>query len=153
MKSTPSELEDHLGFWLRKLSNQVSETFATRLATHGVSVPQWVVLRVLAEAESMPLKDIVQRVGVDQGSLSRMVERLLTRGLVTRTASLDDRRAVAISLTTKGHQLVPKLAREADENDRAFFGALPARERKQFLATVRTLLTQNGGDSTGMPLQ
>src|SRR6185312_12477870 len=105
----PSALEDHLGYWLRKLSNQASGAFAARVEPHGVSVAGWVVLRVLFDHESLPLKDIVSRVGVDQGALSRMVDRLLARGLVTRRESPSSRREVAISLTAEGRKLVPKL--------------------------------------------
>lgn len=144
MKPKVSGLPDHLGYWLRLLSNQVSDAFAARVEKHGVSVAQWVVLRVLYDADVLSLKDIVARVGVDQGSLSRMVERLMKRGLVTREENPDDRRAVAIALTREGRSLVPKLAREADENDRAFFRSLPARRREEFLATIRELITENG---------
>lgn len=76
----PSQLDQHIGFWLRKLSNQVSSSFAHRMEAHGVSVAQWVVLRVLFDHPSLPLKEIVARVGVDQGALSRMVDRLVLRG-------------------------------------------------------------------------
>lgn len=151
MKTKISGLPDHVGYWLRLLSNEVSASFAARLERHGVSVPQWVVLRVLFGAEPMPLKDIVARVGVDQGSLSRMVERLRARGLVMREENPVDRRALAIALTREGRQLVPKLAREADENDRAFFRHLSPRRRAEFLATVRELIAQNG-DPSAIPL-
>jgi DNA-binding MarR family transcriptional regulator len=153
MKTTPSDLHDYLGYWLRKLSNHVSGSFAERVGKFGVSGPQWVVLRVLFDHGSLPLKDIVSQVGVDQGSLSRMVDRLLVRGLVLRDENPNDRREVAISLAKEGRQLVPKLAHEADENDHAFFGQLPKRQREQFLATIRTLLALNRTDSMGIPME
>lgn len=140
---TPSDLEDHIGFWVRKLSNQVSGSFAHRVETHGVSVAQWVVLRVLFDHPSLPLKEIVARVGVDQGALSRMVERLVSRGLVSRRESPNSRREVAISLTPEARKLVPQLAREADENDRFFFRHLNGVEREAFLSSIKTLLAQN----------
>lgn len=146
MKKTPSALPDHLGYWLRKLSNAVSGSFAQRLATHDISVPQWVTLRVLFDSDSLPLKDIVARIEGDQGSLSRMVDRLIARGWVQRAASASDRRAVAISLTRNGRDLVPKLAAEADENEKAFFSGLSQPEREKFLRTIQKLLTQNQSD-------
>lgn len=150
MKKAASGLEDHLGYWLRKLSNRVSLSFAERVERHGVSVANWVVLRVLFDHEALPLKEIVERVGVDQGSLSRMVDRLLARGLVERAENPEDRRAVRISLTPEGRRLVPKLAREADENDRAFFAVLPERKRAELLAAIKALLAVHGGDE--MPI-
>ncbi len=146
MPKQPSALPDHLGYWLRKLSNAVSSAFAGRLARHDVSVPQWVVLRILFDHASLPLKEIVARVEVDQGALSRMVDRLLARGLVRREADTADRRAVAISLTCEGRALVPKLAAEADRNDAAFFAGLSRKQQSDFLRTIQFLLSRNQSD-------
>lgn len=146
MKTNPSGLPDHVGYWLRKLSNAVSGAFALRLERHGVSVAQWVVLRALYDHEALALKDIVAQVEVDQGALSRMVDRLLARGLVQRETDVNDRRAVAISLTKTGRALVPKLAREADTNDATFFASLSAKERETFLKTIHALLAANEMD-------
>jgi DNA-binding MarR family transcriptional regulator len=143
---SPSALSDHLGYWLRKLSNAVSSSFAGRLAAHDVSVPQWVVLRVLYDHDSLPLKDIVARVEVDQGSLSRMMDRLIARGWIRRSADATDRRAVAISLTPQGRRLVPKLADEADRNEAVFFSGLEKTEREVFLRTIQKLLEQSRSD-------
>jgi DNA-binding MarR family transcriptional regulator len=142
MQKKPSALPDHLGYWLRKLSNAVSDSFARRLAIHEVSVPQWVMLRVLFDSASLPLKDIAARVEVDQGSLSRMVDRLIARGWVRREADAADRRTVAISLTWEGR----RLAAEADENEKVFFSGLSQPEREEFLRTIQALLALNDSD-------
>ena len=148
-----SALEDHLGYWLRKLSNHISDSFAERLERHGVSVANWVVLRILFDHETLPLKDIVTQVGVDQGSLSRMIERLMVRGLVARKESPTSRREVAISLTKEGRDLVPKLAQEADENDRVFFRPLPAKRRAELLATIQILISQSPNNPINHPIK
>ena len=139
----PSRLEDHLGYWLRCLSNLVSRSFAERLEKRGVSVPQWVVLRSLFDREGVPLLELAREVGVDGGALSRMVERLVQKGLVSREVDPEDRRAVRIRLAQAGRDLVPVLAREADRNDAAFFCVIDAEERARLLATVKALLEKN----------
>jgi DNA-binding MarR family transcriptional regulator len=82
-----------------------------------------------------------------------MVERLMVRGLVVRKESPNSRREVAISLTEAGRKLVPKLAQEADENDRVFFKQLPAKRRAELLTTIRTLIAQNQNDSARHPIK
>ena len=143
---SPSGLEGHLGYWLRCLSNFVSHTFAERLARQDISVAQWVVLRTLYDGAGLTLNAAAARVGVDKSSLSRMVERLVQKGLVSRTAGAD-RRSVGLALTAAGRKLVPQLARLADENDAAFFHPLSAPERKFFLGTIRRLLAANGWEA------
>jgi DNA-binding MarR family transcriptional regulator len=144
MSKRPSQLEDHLGYWLRCLSNYVHQGFARRLERHEVTVPQWVVLRCLYDAENASLNELAASVGVDNGALSRMVERLSQKGLVVRETDVTNRRAVQLRLTDAGKKLVPILALEADLNDETFFGVIGETERRQLLATVQTLLTKNG---------
>lgn len=146
-KSVPSNLEEHLGYWLRCLSNFVSHSFAERLEMHDVTVAQWVVLRTLYDSTGVTLNQAAKQVGVDKSSLSRMVERLVHKGLVNRLEG-DDRRSVGLGLTAVGKKIVLQLASLADENDHAFFQTLPLRKRQEFLTTIKHLLTANGWDAT-----
>ncbi len=140
---TPSNLEDHLGYWLRCLSNFVSGSFEKKLSGHDISVAQWVVLRTLFENSGVTLNQAAQLVGVDKSSLSRMVERLVKRGLINRTEG-SDRRSVGLTLTAAGRKIVPQLAKLADENDYAFFKSLNEMQRRDFLKTIQKLLAANG---------
>lgn len=143
----PSDLEDHLGYWLRCLSNFVSGSFEKKLSGHDISVAQWVVLRTLFENSGVTMNQAAQLVGVDKSSLSRMVERLVQRDLINR-AEGSDRRSVGLTLTAAGKKLVPQLAKLADENDYAFFKTLNEKQRKDFLTNIQNLLTANGWEPT-----
>lgn len=140
-----SNLEDHIGYWLRCLSNYVSGSFAKRLEAKDISVPQWVVLRTLYDTDSMTLNSAAQTIGVDKSTLSRMVDRLLEKGLVKR-AEGPDRRSLSLSLTVKGKKLVPELAKLADLNDAEFFSKFPAKQRHELLGMIKQLLAANGWD-------
>jgi DNA-binding MarR family transcriptional regulator len=144
-RSVPSNLDEHLGYWLRCLSNFVSHSFAERLARQDISVAQWVVLRTLYDSSGVTLNEAAAQVGVDKSSLSRMVERLVQKKLVNR-AEGDDRRSVGLALTPAGKKMVPQLAQLADENDVAFFKTLAPKQRSEFLATIKQLLRANGWD-------
>ncbi|HCM83498.1 MAG TPA: MarR family transcriptional regulator [Rhodospirillaceae bacterium] len=143
-----SPLENHLGYWLRCLSNFVSGSFAARLERHGTSVAQWVVMRVLYDHDSLTLNECAHLVGVDKSSLSRMIERLVQKKLITRTENETDRRAVQLQLSPAGRKLVPMLAHEADDNDHEFFKTLSASEKKQLMGLVQRLLADNGWDES-----
>jgi DNA-binding MarR family transcriptional regulator len=144
-KTMPSSLDEHLGYWLRCLSNFVSHTFAERLEAQGISVEQWVVLRTLYDNQGATLNEAARLVGVDKSTLSRMVERLVQRGLATRSEGRD-RRSVGLALTAAGKKMVLQSAKLADENDEAFFHTLSSRQREEFLSTIKQLLTANGWD-------
>jgi DNA-binding MarR family transcriptional regulator len=142
-KMDVSKLGDHIGFWLRCLSNFVSYSFAEKLSKQDVSVAQWVVLRTLYDHDSITLKQLAEFVGLDKSSVSRMIERLVLREWVNRSEG-NDRRSLGLSLTPAARKLVPELAKLADQNDESFFSSLPARQSHEFLATIKQLLDANG---------
>ena len=143
MKAPVSALEDHLGFWLRALSNAVHRRFEESLREHGVSVAQWVALRRLYDVPFLSLNELAALMSADQSSVSRLLDRLVTKGLVLRVSDTADRRAVKLRLTDEATRLVPRLARAADANDNIFFGAISKAERRQFEKSVRTLVQAN----------
>lgn len=137
ISSAPSSLEDHLGYWLRFVSNHVSQAFTEKLATRGMMVVEWVLLREVYGRSDVAPSDVATRLGMTRGGVSKLVDRLESRGLLTRATGPDDRRYQSLTLTAEGKSLVPRLAALADQNEREFFGHLSAARR----TALRDLLT------------
>lgn len=127
---TASALEDHLGYWLRAVSNHVSHAFSRKVEEHGVTVAEWVVLRVLYERDALPPSQVAETLGMTRGAISKLAERLAAKSLLVRTADGADRRFQSLTLTEAGRALVPVLAALADRNDVEFFGGLTGVERE-----------------------
>ena len=133
---TMSDLETHLGYWLRLVSNSVSQSFARKLEAEDITVAEWVFLRRLFDTESVPPSRLAELMGMTKGAISKLADRLIGKRLVARSASGEDRRAQFLALTVEGRAKVPLLATLADQNDAEFFGLLDAEER----ATLETLI-------------
>lgn len=140
MPATPdvSELSAHLGYWLRYVSNHVSQAFAAKVAGKGVTVAEWVMLRALYGKEPMPPSRLAVEMDMTRGAITRLADRLIAKSLLVRDASPDDGRAQTLVLTAAGAGLVPELAALADENDAEFFGHLSSADR----ATLERLLKE-----------
>ena len=136
-----SDLDAHLGFRLRAVSNHVSQAFAGKLAGQGVTTAEWVVLRALYGAPPTPPSQLAARLGLTRGAITRLADRLIAKALLTRTASAEDKRAQTLALTLAGTALVPALAALADQNDADCFGLLTPAERaglEDLLARIAT---------------
>jgi DNA-binding MarR family transcriptional regulator len=142
--TTPSDLKKHVGFWMRFVSNHVSQAFARKLLDSGVTVAEWVVLREMYDQETIAPSVLAARTGMTRGGATKLVDRLVAKELATRQESSDDRRFQEIALTSAGRQLVPLLAALADQNDEEFFRPLSAREREALVATLKKLVQANG---------
>lgn len=134
-----SKLTDHTGYWMRMVSNAVSQAFARKVLDEDVTVAEWSFMRALYDFEPMPPSVLAERMGMSKGAISKLAERLTAKGLVAREESRDDKRAHSLSLTTEGRAKIPVLASLADENDAEFFGVLTKEERETLDWTLRVL--------------
>jgi len=139
-----SELKRHVGFWLRFVSNHVSQAFARKLLLSGVTVAEWVVMREMFDEEETSPGVVAERIGMTRGGVSKLVDRLVGKELVTRQDRSDDRRFQSIALTAAGRWLLPRLAALADQNDEEFFHPLSARERAALVAAMKKLVKAHG---------
>lgn len=138
-----SSLEDHLGYWIRLISNHVSHAFSRSLESQGVTVAEWVVLRELWELEQTTPSKLAEHLGMTRGAISKLVERLIGKSLVNRSFDEVDRRCQNIELSDAGRRLVPQLAELADQNDAAFFGYLDESQRKSLMNLLRGVAEQH----------
>jgi len=141
----PSHLKHHIGFWLRTVSNQVSHSFARKVEECGATVAEWVIIREMySYKEPFPPSKLAEITMLSRGAVSKLIERLVSKGLVLREDSSGDRRFQQISLTKAGESLVPKLAKLADENDAFFFGSLTAKEKQQLIKALKKVIKRAG---------
>ncbi len=136
-KLKASALRSHIGYRLRIVSNSVSQSFARKLAAHEVTVAEWVILRQMYSGDDKASPSTVADLtGLTRGAVSKLIDRLLKKGLVTRAEASEDRRFQDIMLTSKANKLVPRLAKVADENDESFFSVLSKSERRSLMTTL-----------------
>ncbi len=150
MPTEPSHLTSHLGFWLRYVSNHVSQAFARKLESRNVTVAEWALLRELYDAETIAPSRLADRMGLTRGAVTKLADRLIAKDMVVRTANPDDARAQTLAITAAGRDLVPVLSALADGNDAEFFGHLDAGERSRLEATLKDLVERRG--LTAIPL-
>ncbi|MEU6772331.1 MarR family transcriptional regulator [Streptomyces sp. NPDC046759] len=140
--SRTSGLHDHLGYWLRRLSDEVHSRFEAELGRHGVTVSQWGVMVSVFHGHDTT-KAVAAHMDIDPGAVSRLVDRLTAKGLVRREPDPASRRTVRLVLTDQGQALVPELAELADRNDAHYFGSLDAGQRRQLEEWIRRLVGEN----------
>lgn len=140
-----SHLKSHIGFWMRIVSNHVSNAFARKLERSGVTVAEWVVMREMFGENQTSPSVVSSRIGMTRGAITKIVDRLLTKGLVTRREShMGDRRYQEIALTVTGRRMVLALAALANQNDKEFFHPLSNKERESILSILKKLVQVHG---------
>jgi len=144
------ELTAHLGYWLRQVSNHVSQSFARKVAGEGVTVAEWAVMRVLYGSGPVAPSQLAEAMGLTRGAISKLVDRLEAKGLVARAASAVDGRGQVVRLTAAGRRRVPALAALAEANEAECFGQMSARDRAALMRMLREAVGRLG--ITEMPV-
>lgn len=144
MNSKVSNIDAYLGYWLRFVSNQVSASFQTRLSEKDVTVAEWIVLRILLSQAPCSLTALVDAMGMNKGALSRLTDGLEKRGLIKRNLHAQDRRLFSIELTNAGLELLPSLAKIAEENDAQFFGHLSSKDHTFIMEILQGIVARHG---------
>src|ERR1700757_2837040 len=98
-------LDSHLCFALYAASNHMTRMFIPFLRKLGVTYPQYLVLVVLWERGPLGVGDLASALRIDFGTLSPMLKRIESKGLVTRRRQPTDERRVLVDLTPKGVSL------------------------------------------------
>lgn len=139
LKSVPSELDAHLGYWLRAVSNAVSQAFARKVEAEGVTVAEWVFLRALFDQDGISPSQLAERMGMTKSAITKLADRLIEKDLVQKGSSMVDRRGQTLTLQASAKRLVPRLAILADDNDAEFFGGLSQNERSQLMKMLHKI--------------
>ena len=127
---------------LVRLSFLVQARYADACARHNLSPVQ---ARLLCMIKDRPrgLTELAQMLGQERPGLSGLVSRVEARGLVRRDTPEHDRRAVTLTLTGPGKDVVEAFFAEVSAQLRQVLGHLPAADRRHF-ARIATNIVDAG---------
>ena len=109
------------------------------LDAEDLSIVMWRVLAALSNNGGQRQTDLAAMTSIEVSTLSRIVARLLKRGLITRERSPNDNREVAVALSPQGKTLVRRLIPIARKHEEQAIAKLPARELEIVRRTLRAM--------------
>lgn len=95
-------LEDQLCFLLYASSREMTKKYKPLLDKLELTYPQYLVLLLLWEQDTLTVKKLGELLALDSGTLTPMLKRMEQNGLIVRERSTEDERSVMIKLTEKG---------------------------------------------------
>ncbi|WP_342650996.1 MarR family transcriptional regulator [Pseudomonas sp. REB1044] len=98
-------LNNQVCFALHSTSLLMTKVYKPLLQALGLTYPQYLAMLVLWEQDGLTVGEISHRLLTDPGSLTPLLKRLESEGLLNRTRSREDERVVLVELTDKGRNL------------------------------------------------
>jgi len=127
-------------FDLQRATRVVSSLYNDRLRGSGITIAQFSLMRGIEALQPVGMARLAQSMAMDRTSVTRVIEPLVERGLVTASVG-DDRRGRNLELTAKGGAVVRRAKKRWEAAQRQLLGALGSRQwlslRKALRTTVR----------------
>ena len=98
-----------IGFHLREAYRAFSRDFHARLARHGVTHAQFMLLWLLSQADSLTPLELSRRAGIQKASATSVINALKRRRLIRGDQDNKDRRKINLQLTDAGRSLTKEL--------------------------------------------
>jgi len=123
-------------------ADRLSQDAEQLMKEHGLTGTQYNVLRILrgAEPDGLPCKGIGDRMISHDPDMTRLLDRMETRGLITRERQSDDRRVVRTRITAQGLDTLRKLDAPVQDLHRRQFRTISAERLKILAGTLGEIL-------------
>lgn len=102
------KLENQLCFSIYSASRAITKLYRPFLQEVGLTYPQYLVMMVLWEKESITLKELGDKLFLDSGTLTPLLKRLEGMDIVKRERGKDDERVLYVTITDKGMKMRDK---------------------------------------------
>lgn len=96
---------DSLGRQMNFATGRMNALCQKMLAPYGLTLPQWVILSCLWRHGELTIRELSEAVGAKLPAISRIIDRMVERGLLLRRRDDSDRRVTVIDVTAKGRKL------------------------------------------------
>lgn len=96
------KLENQICFPLYALSREVIKLYKPILDKYNLTYTQYVTMLVMWEEEKITFGELGQRLHLDSGTLTPVINKLVSVGLVTKYRNAEDDRVVIVEITEKG---------------------------------------------------
>jgi DNA-binding MarR family transcriptional regulator len=142
-KAPPPDLADMPGHQIRRLQQIAVAIFLQDTEAFGITPVQYAALRAMAIHPGIDQRTLAGKIGLDASTLGGVVDRLEGRGLLARTASVEDRRVRQLALTAEGADLVRVMEPALKRSQERILAPLKPAERKEFVRMLGVLVNTN----------
>ncbi|ATF17532.1 Transcriptional regulator [Phaeobacter gallaeciensis] len=141
--------ETSAGYLFNHLARLFGQALQERIQPLGLSIGVFPIMLHLWEGDGLTQKQLVKRVGIEQGTMANTLKRMERDGLVISQRDLRDGRRREIRLTEHGRALRSPALRIAVEQNALMLGGLTKEEQAQMLTLITKIIHNIEGSKIG----
>lgn len=147
------DLNDLPGHYARRIHQIVVALFAQETEGMNVTPVQYSALQTICKTPGIDQGTLAKTIGFDTSTIGNVIDRMESRGFVTRKVSPSDKRVRQVTATAEGERLLAKVVPPMLRSQDLFLEPLTPRDRKEFMRIMRLLIEAHAakGRSPGLP--
>ena len=109
------KLENQVCFPLYATSREVIKLYKPFLDKYNLTYTQYITMLVLWESEQITIKELCKKLYLDSGTITPVIKKLESMGLIIKYRDKSDERIVIVELTTKGKELKEEVVKVPEQ--------------------------------------
>lgn len=143
MDYQPAELENHPGYFIRRLQQIAVAVFMEETQEFGVTPVQYGALSAVLRQPGVDQRTLARLIGFDTSTIGSVIDRLQARGFMVRSSHPTDRRVRLLSVTQEGRALLMAAEPGVLRAQQRMLEPLPDDRRALFMEMMAVLVHQN----------
>ncbi len=134
-----SPIHNYLSYALAAAHRKVNTSLTARLREHGIQIEAWRILETLESGQRLTMGELAEIALMNPPTLSKLVDRMVSDGLVHRQVAQNDHRQINVLPTALGRKRMMQIRKEIEEQDAAILDQLGQTETEQLIQLLRTI--------------
>lgn len=132
--------EQSVGYLMRRIISAVAQEIERELEPSGLTNAQWVPLFKLATGKATTAAELARECELDAGAMTRLLDRLESKGLCQRERSSEDRRVVNLEMTPEGKEAAKVVPEVLCRVQNAYLAGFSVEEWQTLTGFLRRIL-------------
>ena len=139
MSDTPIQIAGHLSYVLAAAHRKVHASLSQRLKTFGVQIEAWRVMETLDTRPAVTMSELAVLVLLNPPTLTKLVDRMVSSGLVHRQIAKRDQRQVNLVLTDLARKRMSQIRTQVQSEDEKILAAIGSENADLFVEMLQKI--------------
>ena len=139
MESRKNLIESSLSYALAAANRRVSTSLKDKLKRHGIQIEAWRILETLASGERLTMGELAEAALMNPPTLTKLVDRMVSDGLVHRQVAQGDQRQINVLPTALGRKRMMQIRKEVEDHDAQLHDLLGEGRTDQLVQLLRVI--------------
>lgn len=135
------------GHLIRRLNQISAGLFVEEAGSLGLTTVQFAALNMIKEVPNIDQASLSDMIAFDKTTIVKVLDKLVQKGLITRTRSATDRRTNHLDITPKGREVIARIQPMLDRSDARILAPLSAADQRKFMELLTQLVQVNNAYS------